>query len=188
MERVAIFIDGSALLKGASSYKRKINIYKLQKLLVNNREHVRTYYYDGIFPEWVAEKSKVLKKSRNSKLKFVKELVMGKAIDYRLVDLRPREINRKEPVESWKWIQKGVDVLMATEILFFAFVNLYNTAVLVTGDGDFVAAVKKVKDMGKRIEIAYFEKLSDTQTSSALLEEADKIWWLNRYWPIIELR
>ena len=53
--------------------------------------------------------------------------------------------------------QKGVDVDLATDMVLFACRGYYDTAILVSGDGDFIPAVEKVKDMGKRIEVACFE-------------------------------
>jgi len=35
--------------------------------------------------------------------------------------------------------------------------NAYDTAILVSGDGDFVSAVEGVKDIGKHVEHAYFK-------------------------------
>lgn len=52
--------------------------------------------------------------------------------------------------------QKGVDVDLATDMVLFACKDYYDTAILVSGDGDFVPAVEKVKDMGKRVEVACF--------------------------------
>jgi len=38
----------------------------------------------------------------------------------------------------------------------YAFLNAYDTAILVSGDGDFYPAVMTVKDIGKKVENAYF--------------------------------
>ena len=38
----------------------------------------------------------------------------------------------------------------------FAYENKYDTAILVSGDGDFVPAIKKVQKLGKKVENAYF--------------------------------
>lgn len=65
--------------------------------------------------------------------------------------------------------EKGVDVLMAIDMLKYAFHDTYDTAVIVTGDGDFAAAVSAIKDQGKHVEHAYFEGSSD-----ALKNECDK--------------
>ena len=53
--------------------------------------------------------------------------------------------------EDGKFFQKGVDVLMAVDLVYHAFNNSFDIAVLCTGDIDLIEAVRKVKSMGKRI-------------------------------------
>lgn len=48
----------------------------------------------------------------------------------------------------------------------FAYENLYDTAILVSGDGDFAPAVKRVQKLGKKVENAYF-----TISRSSLLKQ-----------------
>lgn len=55
-------------------------------------------------------------------------------------------------------MEKGVDIDLATDMLRLAYNNAYDTAIIVTGDGDFVSAVKGVKDMGKHVENANFKE------------------------------
>ncbi|MCK4730524.1 MAG: NYN domain-containing protein [Candidatus Aenigmarchaeota archaeon] len=38
-----------------------------------------------------------------------------------------------------------------------AYKNAYDTAILVSGDGDFVPAIKAVQETGKRVENYYFK-------------------------------
>jgi len=52
---------------------------------------------------------------------------------------------------------KGVDILIATEMLYFGFCNNYDVAVLCSGDQDFIPMIKAVKDMGKRVYVAAFD-------------------------------
>ena len=51
---------------------------------------------------------------------------------------------------------KGVDVLMAMDLLVGAYENLYDTAVLVSSGADLIPAIVKVRAMGKRIEYVGF--------------------------------
>lgn len=53
--------------------------------------------------------------------------------------------------------EKGVDVLMAMEILQIALDDRIDLAVLITGDGDFVPLVRAVMKRGKRVMVLYFE-------------------------------
>ena len=54
-------------------------------------------------------------------------------------------------------VEKGVDIMMATDLLKLAWEDSYDVAILVSGDGDFAYAVKTVKDLGKHVEVAAFE-------------------------------
>jgi hypothetical protein len=66
--------------------------------------------------------------------------------------------------------------MLATDLLHFAANGLYDTAILVSGDGDFAYAVQAVKNLGRHVEVAYFEN----HTSRDLLEAADFTHLLDR--------
>lgn len=66
-------------------------------------------------------------------------------------------------------VEKGVDIMMATDLLQFAWQGVYDTAILVTGDGDFTYAVQAVKNLGTFVEIAAFS----ANVSSDLAQVAD---------------
>ena len=53
-------------------------------------------------------------------------------------------------------IEKKVDINIAIDIISLAYENVYDIAVLVSGDGDFVPAVKKVKELDKNVEVWAF--------------------------------
>lgn len=65
--------------------------------------------------------------------------------------------------------EKGIDVMLATDLLWGAWSNLYDTAILISGDADFTYAVRKVKDTGKRVIVAQFNRAM----SNSLREAAD---------------
>ncbi len=67
-------------------------------------------------------------------------------------------------------VEKGIDVMLVTDLLQFASKDLYDVAVLVSGDGDFAYALQAVKNMGKYVEVAYFE----SNVSRDLLDVADR--------------
>jgi len=53
-------------------------------------------------------------------------------------------------------IEKKVDIKIAVDIISLAYENAYDTALLVSGDGDFVPVVKKVKELDKNLEVWAF--------------------------------
>jgi uncharacterized LabA/DUF88 family protein len=73
-------------------------------------------------------------------------------------------------------IEKGIDIMLATDLLYCAWHNFYDVAILVSGDADFAYAVQAIKNMGKHVEVAYFE----SGVSKDLLNVADYLHLLDR--------
>jgi uncharacterized LabA/DUF88 family protein len=68
-------------------------------------------------------------------------------------------------------MEKGVDVRMAADMVFYAARDLYDTAIVVTEDQDFSPAMGLVKELGKHVELAVFP---DAQ-SREMIRTADKL-------------
>jgi hypothetical protein len=66
--------------------------------------------------------------------------------------------------------------MIATDLLYFAWSGFYDVAILVSGDADFNYAVQAVKNVGKHVEVAYFEG----GASKDLLDIADNRYLLDR--------
>ena len=54
-------------------------------------------------------------------------------------------------------IEKKVDINIAIDIISLAYEDAYDMAVLISGDGDFVPVVKKVKELDKNVEVWAFK-------------------------------
>ena len=54
-------------------------------------------------------------------------------------------------------VEKGIDIMLATDLLYFAWNNFYDVAILVSGDSDFAYALQAIKNMGKHVEVAFFK-------------------------------
>ncbi len=65
------------------------------------------------------------------------------------------------------FIQKGVDTLIATDMVSMAFLGHYDIAFLVSGDGDLAPAVEAVKAAGKQIIVAAFSRSRSTAVGNA---------------------
>ena len=63
--------------------------------------------------------------------------------------------------------QKEVDTLLAVHLLSGAFRNLYDVAVLVTADDDFIPVVHEVQRQGKTVLVAGGSKASDRLRAAA---------------------
>ena len=150
MEKVMIFIDGANLINSVKSVVDRIDIIKLSERLRCGRNLIRTYYFDGIFPadieRIISDESRIraFKDKRFRKHQFAKSLY-GKGIEFKFVPLKH--------IGGGKFIQKGVDVLISVEMLAHAFLDNYDVAILVSGDGDLAEVVSRIRDLGKVVEV-----------------------------------
>ena len=117
MERVAIFIDGSNLYKGlvqhlGSDYR--LNFVEFITLLTAGRKLLRAYYYNAPLPP-----EDPAAKAHQSFLNYLKR------VPY--VTVRLGRLERRAD----GFVEKGVDIQIAVDMLRLAFVNAYDIAVLV---------------------------------------------------------
>ena len=170
IERVMIFIDGSNLYFSLKRLKLQnpnlpsktnFSLKKLgEKLCDNDRKIIRMYYYNAPLDQ---NKDKEAYQSQQKWFAKVQatpdtELVLAK---------RHKRVDKEGHVY---YAIKGDDIHLAVDMLKYAFNNAYDTAVLVTGDGDFYPAIRAVKGYGKRVEHAYFR----SGHSSLLSQECDR--------------
>jgi uncharacterized LabA/DUF88 family protein len=161
-DRVAIFIDGSNLYHALESNCRRhdLNFAEFAIKLCGSRRLFRTYYYN------VLQSPAQRPDSHRDQQEFLDIL---RKTPYLEVRLGSTKLVQGVPVE------KGIDIMLATDLLYFAWHDFYDVAVLVSGDGDFAYALQAVKNMGKHAEVAYFE----SGASKDLLDIADNRHSLN---------
>lgn len=162
-ERVAIFIDGSNLYHALrdNCLRVDLNFAEFTSKLCAGRPLFRTYYYN------VIQDPLQRPDSHREQQEFLDTL---RKTPYLEVRLGSTKLLQGVPVE------KGVDIMLGTDLLTYAWSNLYDVAVLVSGDGDFTYALQAVKNMGRHVELAYF----GSNISRNLLEVADKSTLLDR--------
>lgn len=161
--RIAIFIDGSNLYHALrNNFKRHdLNFADFTTKLCGSRRLFRIYYYNVLqdpvqWPEGYREQQEFLDVLRKT--------------PYLEVRLGSTKLTQGVSVE------KGIDIMLATDLLYFAWNDFYDVAMLVSGDSDFAYALQAVKNMGKHVEVAYFER----GISKDLLGVADNRYLLNR--------
>ncbi|MCX6818565.1 MAG: NYN domain-containing protein [Candidatus Aenigmarchaeota archaeon] len=149
-ERVAIFIDGSNFYHSVNDtlliHDNQIDFTKLIELLKKGRMLIGAYYYNA--PLDRSYNFEIYRKQQ----KFFSEL--RKIPGFHVVLCNMRKIKR--PDGKLEFAVKGDDIHLATDMLSMAYENVYDTAVLVSGDGDFVPAITRVQKLGKKVENAYF--------------------------------
>jgi hypothetical protein len=84
----------------------------------------------------------------------------------------------KRPKEGARQ-SKGVDISLATDMLSHAFMNNYDVAFLVAGDGDYLPLVQQVKRLGKVVYGGFFDH-PEAGLSDNLRLETDTFY---TFWP-----
>jgi uncharacterized LabA/DUF88 family protein len=145
MSRVCVFIDGSNLYFALkrNGKNTRVDYHQLSLALTHpDRTLIRTYYYNAVF-----DINAFPDKAKNQQ-SFLDSLDRTPYLDLRLGRIvQNREGHRME---------KGVDVRMASDMVYYAARDFYDIAVVLTEDQDFAPALALVKEMGKHIELAIF--------------------------------
>lgn len=169
-----IFVDGGYLKKQLEKQKIDIKKYDLEKFSVKiaertgwgNRRHIiiRTYFYDGIGSPSESEypTQKKFHDSINENFSNY-EVRQGRVVRSGNGDLR----------------QKGVDTLLAIDMIDKANSNQYEIAIVVAGDLDHLEAIKTTKNKGKKV-YGFFNKES---SSKELTLEFDRRYILEEFGP-----
>jgi uncharacterized LabA/DUF88 family protein len=137
LERIIIFIDNSNIFKGFRKYNIKVDYQKLKNKITKARELRGIFLYEGVVYPMSPEKKNWYEELSNRSGFEIKASF--------------------DKIVAGGIIEKKVDIKIAIDIISLAYENAYDTAVLVSGDGDFVPVVKKVKELGKNLEVWAFK-------------------------------
>lgn len=151
MDRVCIFIDGSNFYHALAENNKPKNIDfgRLSTVLTGqHRKHIQTYYYNTpLFHPDPKDKDYVIKEERRrnqqrffNALRFIPNLTFKKG--------------RFQKLPNGGQVEKGIDVMIAVDMLILAHKNAYDTAILISSDADYKSAIEAVKfDFGKSVEL-----------------------------------
>ena len=159
--RVAVFIDGANVYRAFKTVFGWTRHSPLQLAagLAARRQVVRAAFYIAAVPQEMgadvyADQQRFLRRLRQQQ-----ELVVW--------------TGRMAQADG-VWREKGVDVKIATDMVSLAYRDLYDAAILVSGDGDLAPAVQEIRRIGRIVENA----MPRTRRSWHLVRES------SRYIPI----
>jgi len=140
LDRVMVFIDGSNLYHSLKNHFQRtdIDIGKFCEKLVEKRRLVRIYYYNAI----VGMKQEP-ERYRHQQAFFNSV----RSIPY--CELRLGRLVYTNNWPSTPPYEKGIDIMLTTDLLTHSFKHNYDTAILVAGDSDYVDAIQAVKNNGR---------------------------------------
>ena len=142
-KRTTIFIDGSNLYHSLEENCKRydVDFAAFANKLCNGKPLFRIYYYN------VLRTTDRNPQAYQDQQKFLTALYNTPYLEVRLGASKMR---------GDVAVEKGVDIMLATDLLRFAWDDRYDVAILVSGDGDFAYALQAAKDLGKHVEVAAF--------------------------------
>ena len=158
-ERIAIFIDGSNFYHSTKNIEAKgykIDLKKIIDELSRDRE-VETFYYTALLdPGYNLE----IYEEHKKVIEDLKKIPNLKVV---LCDLRKIKVDGK-----FRYEVKGDDIYLAHDMLMGAFDNLYDVAIVMSGDADFIPVINTLrKRFKKKVGNAVFRKTSSFKLRQA---------------------
>ncbi len=144
--RAVIFIDGANLFYAAAQLGIEIDYTKLLRYLAGNSRLLRAFFYTGVDRDNERQQGFLLWMRRNGYRVITKDLV-------------------QRPDGSKK---ANLDIEIAVDMM--TLVGHYDTAVLVSGDGDLAYAVNAISYRGVQVEVMSLKAM----TSDSLINVADR--------------
>jgi uncharacterized LabA/DUF88 family protein len=134
--RVAVFIDGANVYRAFKTVFGWTRYSPLQLAagLAAGRHGVRTAFYIAAVPQEMGADVYADQQRFLRRLGQQRELVVW--------------TGRMAQADG-VWHEKGVDVKIATDMVSLAYRDLYDAAILVSGDGDLAPAVQEIRRIGR---------------------------------------
>jgi len=159
--RIAVFIDGRNFYHSTKHIKKEGFEIKLQDVvneLVGDMELVTAFYYNALLDkEHNLETYNIHKKFLDILSKIPKFKVI-------LCDVR-KTINKDG---SFSYGVKGDDVYLAHDLLMGAVDDLYDIAIIVSGDADFIPVIKTLRErFKKKVGNGFFRRTSSFKLRKA---------------------
>jgi len=142
VKRVMLFIDGSNFYHNLKQHYKKTQIdfaLLVDKLTGNDRELIRTYYYNSPIDRNMNEEE------YRKQQKFFERIKRIDCFEIKLGRLQNNEDGSKK--------EKGTDVNIAVDMITKAYKDQYDVAILISGDADLAQVVQEVKDLAKHVEL-----------------------------------
>jgi uncharacterized LabA/DUF88 family protein len=179
--RVLILIDEKNFEQGVFNIANRIkefrfvDFYKLNNFMMNylrknlqykdcSLTHLRTYFYTGEFTDKLIERIQSSLEKNNEKKEEIINLLekckknqkiqeefFKRAKSYYFFEVRSKPLQFSP--SDIKIFQKGVDVQLAADLVDFTHKNVYDIAIILSGDIDLLESIKIAKGMGKQIII-----------------------------------
>ncbi len=149
-QRCIIFVDHANLFQILKRFFGRIDYVKFRQILSKGCHLVGTMIYIGL-PHKISREQK----------KFLTYLEKNGFV------IRFTRVSKNR---FGKYHQKGIDILLYSDVVELAQEDSYDKAILVSGDADYIKAVEKLEELNKKVEIWSFK----IAMSKDLLEAAGR--------------
>ncbi len=166
--RAVVFIDNgylSAILRDEFNQAR-IDYLTLSEIICKGYSRLRTYVYDCL-PYQSNPPTPEQKALYSGKVKFFKALGDLPSFQPRFGKQRPR---------AGGFIQKGVDVLLAIDLIKLSSKGQIQKAFLIAGDGDFAPVVEAAKDEGVSVKLFHSGSFQVTPNGHKQPKYSNELW------------
>lgn len=166
-----MYIDGANFYGGMTSLNKKFSDTKFDfekyiRRLVGENKIIKIYYYNALIKK--KDNVRIWKKQKEffDRLRKIPEC---------RVSLCTRKSRLNILGEEYHTI-KGDDICLALDMIEDCYNDVFDKCILISGDGDFVELLKRIKRKNKRVEVCYFQKC----VSGLLLNNADNVRLINK--------
>jgi uncharacterized LabA/DUF88 family protein len=152
--RVTLFIDHSnvwhRLAEMQNVDKRWIKWYNPQELVIElarGRQIIKVNFYCAPPPSYLLQGEQKYQDMYWKQMSYYEEIkkLPNLEVKYARVSGVKGDLH-----------EKNLDTQLSTDLIIQATSNQYDTAILLSNDGDYVSAVEAVKQLGRRVELVYF--------------------------------
>jgi uncharacterized LabA/DUF88 family protein len=162
--RIAIFIDGSNLYHTIRDLGLHVDYRRLLAYFSREGWLLRAFYYTALLeentPDWLIRLTDWL--SYNG----------FNVVTKRAKAFRRRQLDENGQIYWREEIKGNVDIELAIDML--TLTPHYDTAILFSGDGDFVRLIEAVQQRGCRVVVVSSERTTDSTIADELRRRADE--------------
>jgi len=146
--RVIAYLDNSNIFRGQMDAKWRIDPEKLMLRLAKDGDIWQTHFFAAV--------TDPPKYEQTAFYRMLKEKLRWETVLFPLGNKTFHCHNCKKTHRLKT--EKGVDVAIATRMLTHAIHKAYDTAILLSGDKDYLDTVRTIKNLGLRVEIVSFRR------------------------------
>ena len=145
--RTIMYFDNSNVFHAQRDAGWRIDVEKFQARLAKDGDVWQVYFFAAV--------SDPPRFNQTNFYRNLKEKLRWETI---IFPLGSKTVHCKQCSSTWRSsTEKGVDVAIANKMLTHAINKAFETAILVSGDKDYLETVRTIKNMGLRVEVVSFQ-------------------------------